>query len=185
MEEEVKESRSIVDASRRADMIGASDWVGEFMEETALTKGVGAKPAVEAQEAVTETRVDDDGNEVKVVVREAVKGKAGTKGKDVWDLDKMFILAEVNGIDTATDTFSRIRDNNAVGRARMTISNMLRARARRRHGLFDVEGEWVEAPAHFVEGHELTERPNGDKIAKPKAEKESDAEQASEETAAE
>ena len=179
-ETEIK-TKSIVDPSRRADMKGARDWVGELMETNALAKGVGAKAAVEAVEGVEEAR-DADGNVVREAVAE-VKGKPATKGKDVWDLDKMFLLAERNGIDTTHTTFTGIKETGNVGRGRMTISNMLRARAKKRHGLFDVAGEWVEAPADFLAGAERVEERDGTKIPKVKPAKETEA--ATEDAAAE
>lgn len=171
--EEIK-TKSIVDPSRRADMKGASDWVGHFMEAGALTKGVGAKPAVEAVEGVDEVK-DEAGNVIVAAVAE-VKGKAATKGKDVWDLDKMFLLAERNGIDTTHATFTGIRDTGNVGRARMTISNMLRSRGRKRHGLFDIDGNWADAPADFIGDAEKVETPEGVKIPKAKPAKEAEGE---------
>lgn len=169
---EVK-TKSIVDPSRRADMKGARDWVGELMESNALAKGVGAKAAVKAVEGVEEAR-DADGNIVREAVAE-VKGKPATKGKDVWDLDKMFLLAERNGIDTTHATFTGIKDTGNVGRGRMTISNMLRARAKKRHGLFDASGEWIDAPADFLGDAERVEERDGTKIPKVKPAKETDA----------
>ena len=167
MSEEVKESKSIVDPERRKEMKGARDWVGQFMEEQALTKGVGAKPAVEA----VEEQKDEDGN----VIVEAVAGKAATKGKNVWDLDLMFVLAERNGIDTTHKTFVGIREANAIGRARMTLHNMLKSRAKKRHGLFDVEGEWIQLDEVQLEelgNPERVEERDGTKIPKVQAPKE-------------
>ena len=50
------------------------------------------------------------------------------------DLDILFKFAERNGIDTAKFR-GQTGAPNAPGRLRMTIGNMLRARALRRHGL--------------------------------------------------
>lgn len=160
----VKESKSIVDPERRKDMKGASDWTGRFMEDAALTKGVGAKPAVEAVEEVK----DADGK----VTTAAVAAKPATNGKSVWDLDAMLLLAERNSIDTAQATFVGIREANAVGRARMTLHNMLKSRAKKRHGLFDIDGNWVDLPAEELEimgNPERVEERDGTKIAKVKA----------------
>lgn len=164
---EVKETKSIIDPAYRDRMKGASDWIGNFLEAAALDKGVGAKAAVEAVEEVK----DADGK----VITEAVKGRAATKGKDVWDLDKMFALAEANGVDTAK--YESAKDHpSGVGRMRMTISNMLRSRARKRHGLFDILGNWHDAPADFVDGHDRVEERDGTKIAKAKPEAKADGE---------
>lgn len=174
-EVEEKGSKSIVDPERRKDMKGARDWIGKFLEDHALTTGVGAKPAVEA----VEEQRDDEGN----VIVEAVKGRPATKGKDVWDLDAMFLLAERNGIDTSHKTFVGIREANAIGRARMTLHNMLKSRAKKRHGLFGIEGNWVDLPADELEAlgnPERVEERDGTKIPKVKAAKEEPADEEAE-----
>lgn len=87
------------------------------------------------------------------------------------DLEKLFTLAEQNGIETGS--YRGQADNkNAPGRLRMTIGNMLRARAKRRHGLLDINGKEVTPPAEFELG-EKTETLQGEKIKKdkPKASK--------------
>ena len=165
---ETKVSKSIISPERRATMVGASDFAGHMLEANALVRGVGAKPAVEAVEGVAEVK-DEDGNVIVEAVAE-VKGKAATKGKDVWDLDKMFLLAEQNGIDTLSKTFVGLRETGNIGRARMTIGNMLRAAARKRHGLYDNEGNWVEAPLEARNEGEPTQGRDGSKIVKAKAE---------------
>lgn len=175
---EVKVSKSIIPLERRASMVGASDFAGHLMEANALTRGVGAKPAVEAVEAVAEVK-DEDGNVIQEAVAE-VKGKAATKGKEVWDLDKMFLLAEVNGIDTTTKTFTGLRETGNIGRARMTIGNMLRAAAKKRHGLYNIVGDWVEAPEEARNEGAPTQNRDGSKIAKVKAEPEAATEAATE-----
>ena len=164
---EPKMSKSIVPAERRAALIGARDFAGHMLESAALTRGVGAKPAVEAVAAVAEVK-DEDGNVIQEAVAE-VKGKAATKGKDVWDLDKMFLLAERNHIDTTSKTFVGLRTTGNIGRARMTIGNMLRAAAKKRWGLFDVEGNWVDAPEEARCPDAPTHNRDGSKIAKVKA----------------
>ena len=110
MDDEIKTSKSIVSPERRANMVGASDFAGRMLEANALTAGVGAKPAIEAIEAVDEVK-DEAGNVIQEAVAE-VKGKAATKGKAVWDLDKMFLLLELNGGDTTTKTFIGLREMN-------------------------------------------------------------------------
>ena len=165
------EAKPSGEPERRKDMKGARDWAGRFMEDNALTRGVGAKEAVEAVEEVK----DEEGN----VITEAVAGKPATKGKDVWDLDSMLLLAERNHIDTSHATFVSIREKNAVGRARMTIRNMLFSRAKKRHGLYDIEGNWVDMPADELEAlgnPERVEERDGTKIPRVKAAKEEKAE---------
>ncbi len=92
------------------------------------------------------------------------------------DMDRLFALADVNGIDARAKYGDQVERKNAPGRLRMTIGNMLRAVAKRRHGLFvpDTESEsgktWVDADELFINGGEKTENPDGSKIAKTKAE---------------
>lgn len=157
--------KSIVDEKYK-DMRGASDWIGRVLEEAALTTGVGAKPAV------AEVK-DAEGN-----VTQAAK--PATKGKDVWDLEAILHVVGENTFDKKgqevlakfSDKVNEyIEDNTAhpglVGQLRMTASNMLRSRARKRGGLY-IGGEWVNAPEGFGVNSPLTERPDGTKIAKEK-----------------
>lgn len=157
--------KSIVDEKYK-DMRGASDWIGHVLEEAALTTGVGAKPAVDEVK-------DAEGN-----VTQAAK--AATKGKDVWDLKAILHVVGENTFDKKGQEvlakFSGkvddyLADNTAhpglVGQLRMTASNMLRSRARKRGGLH-IGGEWVDAPEGFEVNSPLTERPDGTKIAKEK-----------------
>lgn len=91
-------------------------------------------------------------------------------------IEDLFGLAEVNGIDV-TKYRTQVDRPNAVGRLRMTIGNMLRARAKRRHGLYATDQKWVKAPKEFLESIDAPEKPteqkDGTKIVapKPKAEK--------------
>ncbi len=83
---------------------------------------------------------------------EADKTETVDTGKRLVNLEKLFALAKANGIDTAKYEEQADR-KNAPGRLRMTIGNMLRAAARKRHGLYIVGQngtEWVEADAAFV-----------------------------------
>lgn len=78
-------------------------------------------------------------------------------------LDSLMILAEVNAVDAKDVSYWRKQFNKpgAPGRIRMTIGNMLRARAKRRHGLLDLEGNWVEADAEFIGDARRTEESDG------------------------
>ena len=108
---------------------GASDWLGEFIDDIC---------------------VDD---------------------KDGLNLDRLLDLAAKNGADV--DKFrGDVGKKNAPGRLRMTIGNMLRSRARKRHGLFNLNGDWVEATDEFIEDRPLVETRDGEKI---KEEKETEA----------
>lgn len=66
--------------------------------------------------------------------------KAGDKGELV--LKDLFALGAANNLDK--DKLANLKtqqnDKNGPGRIRMTIGNMLRAAARRRHGLYDIDG---------------------------------------------
>lgn len=83
------------------------------------------------------------------------------------DLDKLFALADQNKLET--DTLKAQRANkNAPGRIRMTIGNQLRAAAKHRHGLFDTEGVWHDAPAEFIGDAAKTHNPDGSRIVPEK-----------------
>lgn len=114
------------------------------------------------------------------------------KGKEVSSLDvsRLFDLAKVNNIDT--DKYADQVDRpNAPGRLRMTLGNMLRARVKRRHGMFNCSGKWSNAPEAYLTsigveaGAKPSEKRDGEKIAKPKAPKEDTAEVNTEDAAAE
>ena len=75
------------------------------------------------------------------------------------DPDAIAELCEANGVT--------LKDYPNLGMVRMNAGNMLRSRARKRHGLF-IDGVWVDAPAEFCEGHDRVESPDGSRI--PKAE---------------
>jgi len=117
----------------------------------------------------TVTKKDPEGNETTEEV---------TLKKTRVDIDALFALARENNINV--DKFEEQRDRpNAPGRIRMTVGNMLRAAAKKRHGLF-VDGEWTAAPSDFHNEGEPTENQQGHKIvkAKPKAEETENAEAA-------
>lgn len=95
------------------------------------------------------------------------------KGKETssLDVDRLLTLAQENGIDT-TEYEKQVDRPNAPGRLRMTIGNMLRARVKRRHGLFNCNSKWSNAPAEFLESISApgkpTEKRDGEKIVQPK-----------------
>ena len=157
--------KSIVDEKYKY-MRGASDWIGRVLEEMALTTGVGAKAAV------AEVK-DAEGN-----VTQAAK--QATKGVNVWDLEAILDLIAENtfdkkGQEVLAKFADKVAEHNAdsathpglVGQLRMTASNMLRSRARKRDGLH-IDGEWVDAPDDFEVNSPLAEHPDGTKIAKEK-----------------
>lgn len=92
-----------------------------------------------------------------------------TLKKTRLDLDALFGLAKANAIDTAEMEAQRDR-KNAPGRIRMTLGNQLRAAAKHRHGLNDLNGEFHDAPADFIGDAPKTQNPDGSKIEAPKAE---------------
>lgn len=93
-------------------------------------------------------------------------------------LPDLFRLAEANGMDKDKLAALKAQQSsaNAPGRIRMTIGNMLRAAARRRHGLYDIDGVTPLKPdAEFRNDERYPEKAvetlDGEKIGgKPKAE---------------
>lgn len=123
------------------------DWLGEFIDAqatTAVTKD--KKTTVKA----------DDGTDT--TTTETVE-----TGKRKLDIDKLTALAKANHVDTSKLEAQSERPNFA-GRARMTWGNSLRAAAKHRHGLYDLEGNWIEAPAAFLGEAAKTQNPDGTKI---------------------
>lgn len=106
---------------------------------------------------------DDDGNE---------STETRNDGKPVIDIEALFDLAERNGINARERYAEQVGQKNATGRIRMSLGNMLRSRARKRHGLYDAAGEWMKAPKGFTEGHDKTESPDGESLVKKQAKKE-------------
>lgn len=133
-----------------AEFKSKGDWINRLIDENCST----IEGAVEAVPAVT----DDDGK----VTTPAVRGR---KGKKITDLASLAEIAEANGIT--------VKDYPNAGMARMNIGNMLRAAAKKRHGL-NVGGVWVEAPEDFEVNEEKTENPDGTKIPKAKPQAEGD-----------
>lgn len=69
------------------------------------------------------------------------------------DLESLLQLGEANGCPTAKHRDKLASESlrpQDVGRMRMHVANMLRPRALRRHGLFDLEGKWVPADRDFL-----------------------------------
>ena len=79
------------------------------------------------------------------------------------DADAVAALCEENGIT--------VKKYPNVGMLRMNAGNMLRSRARKRHGL-NVQGKWKNAPEGFQVDDVKTENRDGTKIAKAKETKE-------------
>ena len=87
------------------------------------------------------------------------------------DVEKALDLLEKNAMPEAAEKYRNSNLNK--GQIRMNVGNRLRGAARRRGGIFDSSGEWIEAPDDFEV--KLRENPDGTKIAKAKAEEKEDA----------
>jgi hypothetical protein len=138
-----EEAKSIIDPKYRGQI--AADWLTAFID------GQVREPVMKTVKVK-----DEDG---KVTGEEQVPS-----AKSTVNLDKLFALSEANGVDTV-----KMRDQmdrpNAPGRIRMTLGNSLRAAAKRRHGLYNIDGDWTAAPADFLGDAPLKENPDGSKIA--------------------
>ncbi len=141
------------------------DWIKGLMAEHCVIAGVGAVEAVPAVEEVK----DEDGN----VTTEAVAAVRGKKGKDEINEDAITALAVANGVVVKEGGYPN------PGSLRMNVGNMLRAAARKRHGLNvptseglidgEVEFEFSDAPDDFEVSETKTHNPDGTKIAPVKA----------------
>lgn len=141
--------RSIIGAKYRDKYRkGDKDWVGQIVD--AFARGVEKK----------EIRKGDE-----VTVKE-VQGKV--------DTDKLFTLARANSIDV-DHLEAQNGSPNFQGRMYMTVNNLLRGAASKRHGLFvpNAKGktEWREAPKDFLEARKApatpSHTPKGEKIKAP------------------
>lgn len=152
----VAENKSIIGEKYRGKYTGAGDWLAAMIDGQ-----------VQVPEFKNKTTKDEDGNETT---------KSVATGQKPVDITKLFALAAANGIDAEERYGDQIERPNATGRLRMTIGNMLRARARKRHGLNDLEGTFIEADADFVGEHPKTQHPDGSKIVVEQPEVEADEE---------
>lgn len=155
---------SIVDSKYRDKYKGNKDWLATLMDE-------------EVTRAITKTKTTTDKETGAVTTEEVV-----LKGRTL-DFELLFALAVANGFKV--DEYRRqVESHGAAGRLRMTIGNMLRAAARKRHGLYvirDGAPVWVEASAEFIGDGEKTQNPDGSAIQKPKAVPVADAQPTTEE----
>lgn len=139
---------SIVDAKYRNKYKTAIDWLASFVDSA-------TKVAITKEKTTT----GEDGTKTTEIV---------TTSKTRVDLDALFALAKANSLDVAK--YEAQRDQkNAPGRLRMTIGNMLRSAATKRHGLYSIDGTWNDAPADFVGDNPKTHNPDGSKIKVEKA----------------
>ena len=148
---------SIIDPKYRNKYRDGGDWLSNFVDG-------------EVKETITKEKTVTAEDGTKTVETVATN-------KTRISMDHLFALAEANSLDVAKYKADADKPN-APGRLRMTIGNMLRAAAKKRHGLFNVAGEWNDAPAEFIGDSEKTHNPDGSKIAKAKAEAEPEAAEA-------
>lgn len=115
----------IPDKFRDKTYKGAEDWIStEFLAKHAMT------PAVPGKKAEPDSP--------------AVKAEPAK-----INVTALFDLAAANGVD-AEHLRPGSENHGAAGRIKMTIANMLRSRAKKRGGLFDVNKKWHKAPAEFM-----------------------------------
>lgn len=109
-----------------------------------------------------------------LIVQRATKvpegAKEGSKKTELY-LPDLFALARANKLDETKVAALEAQQSqkNAPGRIRMTLGNMLRAAARKRHGLYDVDGTVLTPDALFMEKAQPkpTEDLDGNKIVDP------------------
>jgi hypothetical protein len=136
------------------------DWLSKFIDDQVVdSKMKTVTEQVAATNADGTPKLDDAGNPV----MESVSKEVPSKSTSI-NMDRLFDLAEANGIDARKRYGDQAERKNAPGRLRMTIGNMLRAAARRRHGLNNIDGTFVEADAAFVGDTTKTENPDGSRI---------------------
>lgn len=122
----------------------------EAVEEVKVRETEAAAP--KTGDVVKNKEFKTQGDWISEVMEENCRDEKGNT-----DVDKTRALCAENGIE--------LKDYPNLGMVRMNAGNMLRSRARKRHGLY-INGEWVSAPAAFTAGHEKTQNPDGSTIAK-------------------
>ena len=151
---------------------GAEAPEAENIETTDNAEATGGKSIIPSKYAAAykERGPDWVGDKIAENCVDVTKNDKG-KETSALDVDRLFDLAKANNIDTAKYE-EQVDRPNAPGRLRMTIGNMLRARVKRRHGMFNANGKWSNAPEAFLEAigaeDKPTEKRDGEKIAKPK-----------------
>lgn len=156
--------------------------------EAAATENTDAPVAEVANEASTKKSIVDPkyrnrykGEEAKDFVSKFIEEQcrvASTDGKSsVFDTGKLFDLALLNGGKQAkVDKLKTQEGGRGYGpRMRMTLGNVIRASARKRHGVVALDGNFHEVDAAFKEKHakfmkdQPTLNPDGSKIKKESA----------------
>jgi len=160
---EVAATKSIIDPKyAQAYKDKPKDWFALMVDEQATVAATKEKKT-----KITQLDEDDqmvlDANGKPVIVDGPVE--IVTLKKRSVDLGALFAFAQANSIDTAKYEAQADRPN-APGRLRMTIGNMLRAAAKHRHGLFDKDNVWHDAPEEFLGDAVKTQEQDGTKIPK-------------------
>jgi hypothetical protein len=154
--ETAAEGKSIIDAKYR-DRGTVQDWVTQFIDSHVK------KPVMK-----TVHLKDDEGKETGETEEVATK-------RTQLDVEALFDLAAANHLNVE-NLRQHIGTKNGAGRLRMSIGNSLRAAAKKRHGLKNLEGEFMDADEEFCAQHEKIETPDGQNIAKMNAAAAKDAE---------
>lgn len=135
------------------------DWITRTINENCVDHDVGAVGTVDGIKEVKAVKaVKAKGNKPAVEAVAAVKGVPavrGKRGKDELNVEAIKTLAAENHLT--------VKDYPNVGMYRMNIGNMLRAAARKRHGLY-INGKWTAAPKDFKVNDKATENHEGHKI---------------------
>lgn len=148
MDAQAQTERKSIIGSKYAGKYKEKDWLGTFIDANATDVVTREKKNI----------VKDEATGVETISVETIETK-----KRSLNLDNLFALSKANAIDT-TDMEAQRDRPNAPGRIRMTLGNSLRAAAKHRHGLFNLAGEWVEAPAEWLGEAVKTQNPDGSKI---------------------
>lgn len=92
------------------------------------------------------------------------------KAKIVADVSAMVRLAEANGLDVTRFTTDAYNNGQKI----MNINNVLRAAARKRHGLKSLDGSFkkIRPDDPMIAGHEKTENQDGESLKKKVEKKE-------------
>lgn len=141
------ESKSIVNPKYR-DRYKSPDWLSRLITDNTATTKVVTRREIKTDETGEKTRVQKD-----VTVPDKI------------DIDALFELAKENGIDTAKYAANR-SSNGFAGRFRMTLRNILHAKAKKTHGLF-VNGKWVKADPEWLNSNGAPEEPTHSKQGEP------------------
>ena len=141
--------KSIVDAKYR-DRGTVQDWVTKFIDSRVK------KPVMKTVHVK-----DEEGKETGETEEVATK-------RTQLDIEALFDLAAANHLNVE-NLRQHIGTKNGAGRLRMSIGNSLRAAAKKRHGLKNLEGEFMDADEEFCAQHEKTENEDGENIAKKAA----------------